>query len=159
MHVGLIIFLIFSPKIFPAHVPTQKEIELARKQLSIYSPPDDSRAAQAGSEDSHQLPKLLNRVAPPVEKPQIPSPVLLRRRKAADGSAGCAEAANSAHSALQLPRSQRSLRLRSSSRCSRRDRRIRTILNLQLPDSSPGKQIAGSAERRDSPQPSRGDIY
>ena len=30
VHIGLIIFLIFAPKIFPAHVPTQEEIELAQ---------------------------------------------------------------------------------------------------------------------------------
>ena len=40
VHVALIAFLIFTPKIFPAHVPTKDEIELARKQLQwIYSPP------------------------------------------------------------------------------------------------------------------------
>ena len=30
VHIGLIIFLIFTPKIFPPHVPTQQEIDLAQ---------------------------------------------------------------------------------------------------------------------------------
>ena len=54
VHAAVIIFLIFSPKMFPTHVPTQNEIELARKQLQwIYSPPAIPGAAQAGSENSH----------------------------------------------------------------------------------------------------------
>ena len=40
VHAAVIAFLIFTPKIFPTHVPTKNEIELARKQLQwIYSPP------------------------------------------------------------------------------------------------------------------------
>ena len=41
VHVAVIAFLIFSPKIFPPHVPTQEEIDLAKKQLNfVYLPPN-----------------------------------------------------------------------------------------------------------------------
>src|SRR5579863_2386905 len=41
VHIGLIIFLISIPKLFPPHIPTQDEINLAREQLKwIYSPPE-----------------------------------------------------------------------------------------------------------------------
>ena len=34
VHIGLIVFIIFLPQIFPAHVPTKQEIDLARQQLT-----------------------------------------------------------------------------------------------------------------------------
>jgi hypothetical protein len=35
VHIGLIIFIIFIPRLFPPHVPTTTEIELARNQLGL----------------------------------------------------------------------------------------------------------------------------
>jgi hypothetical protein len=76
VHIGLIIFLIFAPKIFPPHVPTQEDIDLARKQLQwIYQPPDLPKTAPPPSPKLHITPKTLNKVAPPVVQPQLPSPV------------------------------------------------------------------------------------
>ena len=41
-HIAFVIFLIFLPKIFPTHVPTRDEIELASKELGVvYLPPDE----------------------------------------------------------------------------------------------------------------------
>jgi len=76
VHIAVIAFLIFSPKIFPPHVPTQHEIDLAKKQLQwIYTPPDLPKTAPPPSPKLHIDTKTLNKVAPPVEQPQIPSPV------------------------------------------------------------------------------------
>jgi TonB C terminal len=73
-HAAVIAFLIFSPKIFPTHVPTQNEIELARKQLQwIYSPPEIPEPPRPVPK-YHVDPKTLNKLAPPVEKPLIPAP-------------------------------------------------------------------------------------
>ncbi|MBZ5503571.1 MAG: TonB C-terminal domain-containing protein [Acidobacteriia bacterium] len=75
VHAGLIAFLIFLPKLFPAHVPTQDELELARKQLQwIYTPPEIP-ATPAPSPKVHITPKILKSVAPPIEQPQLPAPV------------------------------------------------------------------------------------
>ena len=75
VHVGLIIFLIFIPKIFPAHVPTQQEIDRARQQLTYVLPEEPPEPARPPSPKLRITPKTLNRVAPPVEQPApVPAP-------------------------------------------------------------------------------------
>jgi outer membrane biosynthesis protein TonB len=87
VHIGLIIFIIFIPKMFPPHVPTTKEIELASKSLGItYISPDEIPAAPPGPAGPPApkvkiSPKVLNKVAPPrpethapVAPPSIPNP-------------------------------------------------------------------------------------
>ena len=73
VHVGLIIFLIFTPKIFPPHVPTQQETDLARKQLTYLLPEEPPAPPHPPSPKLRITPKTLNRVAPPVEEP-APTP-------------------------------------------------------------------------------------
>jgi hypothetical protein len=76
VHIGLIIFLIFSPKIFPPHVPTQQDIDLARKQLQwIYSPPDLPKTAPPPSPKLHITAKTLKKISPTIEHPVAPAPV------------------------------------------------------------------------------------
>jgi len=72
VHVALIIFLIFIPKIFPPHVPTQQEIDLARQQLTYVLPEEPPEPARPPSPKLNISPKTLNRVAPPVEQPAPP---------------------------------------------------------------------------------------
>ncbi len=76
VHIGLVIFIIFLPKIFPAHVPTQEEIEMARRELPfIYMPPEGPRTPAPPVPKIHITPKTLNSVAPPrVESPLPPVP-------------------------------------------------------------------------------------
>ena len=75
VHIALIAFLVFAPKIFPTHVPTQEELEMARKELNfVYMPPEKPEPAPPIPK-YHMDSKTLNRVAPPIEHPQIPSPV------------------------------------------------------------------------------------
>ncbi|HEX4075513.1 MAG TPA: TonB C-terminal domain-containing protein [Candidatus Acidoferrales bacterium] len=76
VHVGLIIFLIFIPKIFPPHVPTQEDIDLARKQLQwIYSPPDLPKTAPPPSPKLHITAKTLSKISPKIEQPVVPTPI------------------------------------------------------------------------------------
>jgi TonB C terminal len=75
LHIGLVVFLIFSPKIFPAHTPSQAEIDLARKQFTwAYLPPEVSKPSPPPGPRIRISPKVLNKVAPPVEKPAIVAP-------------------------------------------------------------------------------------
>ena len=159
VHAAVIAFLIFSPKMFPAHVPTKNEIELARKQLQwIYSPPAIPEPPKPVPK-IHITPKTLNKVAPPVEKPQIPSPVppatpekpptdlpdAPRARiqpTPAPAPAPPTQPAPSQLQPVQPPRPQSQNRL-----------------NLQLPDSSPGKQIEDQMNDAIRRNPNRGEIY
>jgi outer membrane biosynthesis protein TonB len=75
VHIGLVIFLIFTPQLFPPHVPTQREIDLARQQLNfVYMPPEVSKPALPPGPKIRISPKVLNKVAPPVEKPPLVAP-------------------------------------------------------------------------------------
>lgn len=77
VHVGLIIFLVFIPKIFPTHVPTQEETELARQQLTYLLPPEAPAPRTPPAPKLRITPKELNRVAPepPPEPKPTPAPV------------------------------------------------------------------------------------
>jgi outer membrane biosynthesis protein TonB len=81
-HILFIMFLIFEPKIFPPHAPTQEENELARRQMTILLPPgalDELKTPPRPRQPPvHVDPKVLRRVAPPVPKPEAvaaPTPV------------------------------------------------------------------------------------
>jgi outer membrane biosynthesis protein TonB len=73
-HALFILFLLFEPKIFPPHMPTQEENELARRQMTILLPPGalDELKARPRPPAVHVDPKVLRRVAPPVPKPAAP---------------------------------------------------------------------------------------
>jgi hypothetical protein len=79
-HIAFIIFLIFLPKIFPPHVPTRDEIELASKSLGVvYLPPDAGELSKApGPPPAPKVKidnKTLNKVAPPrPEQHQVVAP-------------------------------------------------------------------------------------
>ncbi|MGH9691036.1 MAG: TonB C-terminal domain-containing protein [Candidatus Acidiferrales bacterium] len=73
VHVGLIIFLIFIPKIFPEHAPTQQESELARQQLTYLMPPEAPAPKLPPPPKLRISPRTLERVAPPIDQPQ-PAP-------------------------------------------------------------------------------------
>ena len=74
VHIGIIIFLIFSPKIFPTHVPTQEETDIARRQLTYLLPPEIPSTPRPSTPPVHIDRRTLNRVAPPIEEPKIPTP-------------------------------------------------------------------------------------
>jgi len=76
VHIGLVIFLIFAPKLFPYHPPTQAEMDLARNELSfVYQPPAESaKPALPPGPKIHISPKTLNKVAPPIAPPVVNPP-------------------------------------------------------------------------------------
>jgi TonB family protein len=70
VHIGLIVFIIFLPQIFPTHVPTKQEIELARQQLvwTNLAPyrPEPRPGPPPGPKPNVAINnKVLNKVAPP----------------------------------------------------------------------------------------------
>ena len=75
VHIGLIIFIIFIPKMFPPHIPTTKEIEMASKSLGItYISPDEIPAMPPGPPGPKVRinNKVLNKVAPPRPESHVP---------------------------------------------------------------------------------------
>jgi hypothetical protein len=75
VHVGLIIFLIFAPKIFPSHPPTPEDIASAQRDLKwIYTPPELPKTAPPPSPKLHITPKVLNKVSPPLVHAPAPTP-------------------------------------------------------------------------------------
>jgi hypothetical protein len=73
VHVGLIIFLISIPKLFPPHVPTEDEIALAQKELNfVYMPPSTPGPPPAPSPKMHTPP--VSPQKPPSDLPEAPRP-------------------------------------------------------------------------------------
>jgi TonB family protein len=89
-HIAFIIFLIFLPKIFPQHVPTRDEIELASKELGVvYLPPDEGAVSKRPSPPPGPVvkitPKTLAKVAPTrPEEHRIEAPPVASERPALD---------------------------------------------------------------------------
>src|SRR6202142_2999878 len=68
-HIAFVIFLIFLPKIFPPHIPTRDEIELASKSLGVvYLPPDAGELAKTPGPP----PPEQHRVEVPAPSPERP---------------------------------------------------------------------------------------
>jgi outer membrane biosynthesis protein TonB len=77
-HLLLVIFILALPKIFPPHVPTREENELARRQMTILLPPGafEPPAPRPKPPVVKVDPRVLRRVAPPQPEPQpTPPPV------------------------------------------------------------------------------------
>jgi len=80
-HFALLIFILSLPKLFPPRPLTQREIDLANRQLT-WIPPESSYAPKPKAAPAprpqppavHVDPKVLNKVAPPVPTPK-PEPV------------------------------------------------------------------------------------
>jgi TonB family protein len=73
LHALLILALILEPKIFPRHVPTADEEEIARRQATVIFPFRDPGAytppRPAPSERMHVDPRVIRKVAPPLPVP------------------------------------------------------------------------------------------
>jgi TonB family protein len=88
VHCALIILAFFSPKLFPAHTPTQAEMDLARRQLSfVYLPPAENESPTVAPRTEPANPKIrvdpriLHQVAPsetPSAPPANPAPETTR---------------------------------------------------------------------------------
>jgi TonB family protein len=147
-HIGLVIFVIFLPKIFPAHVPTVDDAIAASKSLGVVYLPSDAESLSkappsAPAPKVHITPKTLNKVAPPraeshaIEAPPAAAP----ERPTADLPAAPTPrvSANTTPSqpvpAVENPPPSRLL-LPSEPTA-----QPKSGLNLGLPNSSPSKQM------------------
>lgn len=148
-HFALIILVLFSPKLFPPHVPTQDELDLARRQLSfVYLPPGpgETRSAPRPATPKVKIdPGILRRVAPPhpelsvpptgtTEKEPSPAPSDLPSAPVPKVSAPEAQPQPKPNAAptqpVEIPKTQPTP----------------GKLNLSLPNLSPGKAIEQSAQ-------------
>ena len=85
-HILLFLTIILWAKIFPPHVPTKDEIDLANRQLT-WIPPESSYAPKPKAEPRpapppavHVNPKVINKVAPPApQPPPKPQPEVPKR--------------------------------------------------------------------------------
>jgi TonB family protein len=73
-HILLVLFLIFEPKIFGPHIRTQEEEEIGRRQMTMLLPPGaldalKPSAPPAPHETVRVDPKVIKKVAPPIERP------------------------------------------------------------------------------------------
>jgi len=79
-HIIFFVFLFFQAKLFPAHEPTQAEMELARRQMVTLLPPGTLEALKPSPRPAappprvHVDPRVLREVAPPVIPNPIPAP-------------------------------------------------------------------------------------
>jgi outer membrane biosynthesis protein TonB len=103
IHIALVIFLISIPKLFPPHVPTQEELDLARNELKnwVYLPPEVSKPMPPAPR-IHIDPRILNKVAPPVEKAPLAAPPVVQPR-ATEKPAPELPAAPTPHVAVKPP--------------------------------------------------------
>lgn len=75
VHIAVILFLISAPKLFPTHVPTAEETDLARRELTYLLPPEAPAPRTPPAPKLRITPNILNKVAPPVEQPPPPAPI------------------------------------------------------------------------------------
>ncbi|MGH9717985.1 MAG: TonB C-terminal domain-containing protein [Candidatus Acidiferrales bacterium] len=138
VHVGLILFLLFAPKLFPEHAPTNQDLALAKRQLQwIYTPPPTPRA-QPPSPKIHISPRVLNRVAPPVVQPPAP-PVETPKAPELPKQAILPEAPKAPNQqSLPAPPKPAPSQLEAIQPPTPRPR---SQLNLGLSNTSPGQQI------------------
>jgi TonB C terminal len=79
-HILLFLALLFQSKLFPPHVPTQAEIELAQRQLTPLLPPWRLETLKPSAPPAQPAPKVrvsprvLREVAPPVISTPMPQP-------------------------------------------------------------------------------------
>jgi outer membrane biosynthesis protein TonB len=135
VHIAVIIFLISIPKLFPPHVPTQEELDFAKKEMPFVYVPSEVSEPPAPTPKIHVAPNTLKRVAPPIEKPAIEAPQPVERPAAELPDA---------------PKPRTPVTPPPSEPDAPKPSRLEPVLpatpspnhpNLQLPQSSPGKML------------------
>jgi TonB family protein len=128
VHVGLIVFLIFIPKLFPPHTPTQQEVDLAQRELT-FLPPEPTGPPIPPAPKVRINPDTIKRIAPPVEQPALP-PVPQQNPMKAPSSLPEAPTPNVAPS---QPAPSQLIPIRPAPQNPK--------LNLDMPQASPGKML------------------
>ncbi len=150
VHVAVIAFLIFSPKIFPSHVPTQEDINLAKHQLQwIYTPPPEPPPAPAPKVQIN--PKTLSKVAPPVAEPPAPAPAPTNAPELPEAPAPKPNVAQAAPTPAPAPTPSHLEALQSPV--------TPKHLNLGLSNSSPGREIQDQLQDAIRRGHTQGGIY
>lgn len=80
VHILLVLFLIFSPKIFKPHARTSEEEDIARRQMVVLLPPGALESlkptpAPAPHAPVRVDPRVINKISPPVAPAPTPQPV------------------------------------------------------------------------------------
>lgn len=141
VHVVLIVFLVSIPKLFPPHIPTRQEVELASRSLGVTYISPDEIPRSPGPPPGPKVritPKVLNQVAPPRPEAHAPveaPPVASARPPAELPSAPTPHVP--AYSVPVQPTPEPSHMLPAAPPANTRPGK----LNLNLPDASPGKAI------------------
>ncbi|HEY0703034.1 MAG TPA: TonB C-terminal domain-containing protein [Candidatus Acidoferrales bacterium] len=143
-HIAFVIFLIFLPKLFPAHVPTREEIEMASKSLGVvYLPPDAGELSKApGPPPAPKVKidnKTLNKVAPPRKEEHAAPPAPNPERPRTDLPAAPAPQPDAHPLSVpptNIPPPPKSVLLPAE------PQPTTSHLNLGLPTSSPGKAMS-----------------
>src|SRR5262249_30720048 len=77
-HILLIASILVWPRIFPPRAPSQEQMDLARRQITILLPPgalDAPKTTPKPKEPPVRVdPRVLRRVAPPTPQPTAPAP-------------------------------------------------------------------------------------
>jgi hypothetical protein len=85
-HILVIVAILLQARLFPKHEPTQDELELARRQMTMLLPPDLLDSLKPTPPPAHPPsrvnvdPRVLRRVAPPIVS--TPAPALVPERPA-----------------------------------------------------------------------------
>lgn len=155
VHVGLILFLLLAPRLFPEHTPTDEDIALAKRQLQwIYTPPPAPRVQP--SPKIHISPRVLSRVAPPVEQPPAP-PVQAPKAPELPKSAVLPEEPKPQNQQrLPAPPKQAPSQLEAIQPPTPRPR---SQLNLGLSNASPGQEIQNQMRDAIRQGHTQGGIY
>jgi hypothetical protein len=136
VHIGLIIFLIFAPKIFPAHEPTDVDIANAKRDLNwIYTPPELPKTAPPPAPKMNITPKVLNKISPPLVHAPTPAPPVTPEKPPSD----LPEAPRPQPQAVAPPQPTQPAPSRLEPVAPPAP--TPNHLNLHLNDNSPGKQI------------------
>ncbi len=130
VHVGLILFLISIPKLFPPHTPTQQEIDLAKRELTYLLPPEPKGPPVPPAPKVRISPNTLNKVAPPIEQPVLPPENPMK------APSNLPEAPRPQNPTIPAPAQPAPSQLEPI-----RPAQQNPKLNLDLPQSSPGKML------------------
>jgi hypothetical protein len=157
VHIGLIVFLILAPKIFPAHQPTDQEIAMAKKDLNwIYTPPELPKTAPPPSPKLHITAKTLNKISPKIEQPVAPAPPENPEKPPTDLPEAPKPQAVAPRPVQPAPQTPTPSQLEPVEPLRPNPQ---SHLNLQLPDSSPGKQIEDQIQNAIRNGPTHGGVY
>jgi hypothetical protein len=157
VHVAVIAFVLLWPKIFPYHGPTQEDVDLAKQALNFVYMPPEKPVPPAPTPKLNMNREILKSVVPEL-KPEIPAPAPTPERPPSD----LPEAPKPRIQVAPTPAAPSQPMAPAPSH-------LEPVvpatpanpnhLNLQLPQSSPGKMIQDQLGDAISRAPKQGGVY